>query len=140
MGLIERFVTFASGSGAEGSSPAFAQSPREHELLRELATRAEAPDTGGAPVRYALHFTGTVQGVGFRWTNQGLARERRLTGWVHNESDGSVAMELQGPPAALAAHFGRLHASYQRFGARIWLESARALTPLEDEGEFEVRF
>ncbi len=49
------------------------------------------------PVRYYISFKGRVQGVGFRWRAQTIARELGLTGWVRNEYDGSVAMELQGP-------------------------------------------
>ena len=48
-------------------------------------------------VRKRLVFHGLVQGVGFRWRAQTIARELGLTGWVRNEYDGSVAMELQGP-------------------------------------------
>ena len=47
-------------------------------------------------VRLALRFEGTVQGVGFRWTTQELARQRGVAGWVRNESDGTVTAELQG--------------------------------------------
>lgn len=49
-----------------------------------------------AEVRLFLVFEGTVQGVGFRWTTQELARERGVTGWVENLPDGTVEAELQG--------------------------------------------
>ena len=41
-------------------------------------------------------FTGSVQGVGFRFRAYHTANLFRLTGWVRNEPDGSVAMEVQG--------------------------------------------
>ena len=44
--------------------------------------------------QYVFH--GIVQGVGFRWRAQQAARLYGLTGWVRNEWDGSVTMELQG--------------------------------------------
>ena len=47
-------------------------------------------------VRKFLTFTGRVQGVGFRYTAEYLAQSIGLTGWVRNEWDGSVAMEVQG--------------------------------------------
>lgn len=50
-----------------------------------------------APVRYYISFKGRVQGVGFRWRAQTIANDLGLTGWVRNEYDGSVSMELQGP-------------------------------------------
>lgn len=44
------------------------------------------------------HFVvrGWVQGVGFRWRAQQAANLYGCTGWVRNEWDGSVTMELQG--------------------------------------------
>lgn len=47
-------------------------------------------------VRYYLSFKGRVQGVGFRYRTQMIAGDLGLTGWVRNEYDGSVAMEVQG--------------------------------------------
>ena len=46
--------------------------------------------------RIALVFHGYVQGVGFRYTAQHAAVSLGLTGWVRNEYDGSVSMEIQG--------------------------------------------
>ena len=37
-----------------------------------------------------------MQGVGFRWTTQALARAAGVGGWVRNEDDGTVSSELQG--------------------------------------------
>ncbi|MBS6280413.1 MAG: acylphosphatase, partial [Lachnospiraceae bacterium] len=39
---------------------------------------------------------GRVQGVGFRYTAKYLAQSLGLTGWVENEYDGTVEMEVQG--------------------------------------------
>ena len=47
-------------------------------------------------IRRAFTFYGQVQGVGFRYTARHLADRFSLTGWVRNEYDGSVSMELQG--------------------------------------------
>ena len=51
--------------------------------------------------RFSLRFTGRVQGVGFRWTARQLADSLGLTGWVTNEWDGSVLMEVQGRPETI---------------------------------------
>ena len=45
---------------------------------------------------------GRVQGVGFRWFVKTSAQSLALTGWVRNLTDGSVEIEAQGPPEALA--------------------------------------
>ena len=52
-------------------------------------------------VRRRWHFTGNVQGVGFRYFAQCAAQKLDLTGWVANNWDGSVTLEAQGSPAAL---------------------------------------
>lgn len=45
------------------------------------------------------HFTGSVQGVGFRYRAQYAAQLLDLTGWVENNWDGTVDLEAQGPTA-----------------------------------------
>ena len=52
-------------------------------------------------IRRRYVFTGTVQGVGFRWRAQQAAKLYGLTGWVRNDWEGSVTMELQGEAALL---------------------------------------
>ena len=47
-------------------------------------------------IRRHYNFFGRVQGVGFRYTAQYAANARSVTGWVKNEYDGSVTMEIQG--------------------------------------------
>ena len=49
-----------------------------------------------ALLRKRLTFSGDVQGVGFRWRARHAARAVGATGWVRNERDGRVSMELQG--------------------------------------------
>lgn len=47
-------------------------------------------------VRRHFRFYGTVQGVGFRFQAMMAAESLGLTGFVKNENDGSVTMEIQG--------------------------------------------
>ena len=47
-------------------------------------------------IRKRMVFHGRVQGVGFRYTAKHLAQSIGLTGWVKNEYDGTVLMEVQG--------------------------------------------
>ena len=50
------------------------------------------------PVRRRYRFYGLVQGVGFRYEAMGIASQLSLVGWVKNEYDGSVTIEIEGAP------------------------------------------
>ena len=52
-------------------------------------------------VRKHIIFYGSVQGVGFRWRAKNAAEHYSCTGWVRNEWDGSVSMEIQGTEEAI---------------------------------------
>ena len=52
-------------------------------------------------IRRHIIFTGRVQGVGFRYRARHAASLYGCTGWVRNEWDGSVTMEIQGEPEAI---------------------------------------
>ena len=45
----------------------------------------------------SAQITGRVQGVGFRHFTCMTARRLDVSGWVKNESDGSVQVEAEGP-------------------------------------------
>lgn len=45
--------------------------------------------------------TGSVQGVGFRWSTRTVADKYAVSGWVRNRSDGAVEAELEGSPEAV---------------------------------------
>ena len=57
--------------------------------------------SAGTLIRKRLVFRGAVQGVGFRWRARIAADAAGATGWVRNNYDGSVTMELQGTEAQL---------------------------------------
>ena len=59
-------------------------------------------------IRRRWRFTGTVQGVGFRYYARAAALHLGLTGWVANNWDGSVTLEAQGDRAALDALLDKL--------------------------------
>ena len=54
--------------------------------------------SGRPPVRRRYRFYGLVQGVGFRYEAMGIASQLSLVGWVKNEHDGSVTIEIEGAP------------------------------------------
>ena len=51
--------------------------------------------------RKHIVFYGSVQGVGFRYRARQAADMVGCTGWVRNEWDGSVSMEIQGTESAI---------------------------------------
>ena len=52
-------------------------------------------------IRKYLRFYGFVQGVGFRYRAKYAAEFAGAVGWVRNEDDGSVSMEIQGTEAQI---------------------------------------
>ena len=90
--------------------------------------------------RIVVRYEGEVQGVGFRWTSKRLANELGLTGWVRNEPDGSVSMELQGDEEQVAAFFGRLPRSWGRYQPRFVIADKEDVAPIPGEAYFRVRF
>ena len=63
--------------------------------------------------RKHIYFTGSVQGVGFRYRAIYLARPLGLTGWVRNLWDGRVEMEVQGSEERIQLFLAQL--GQQRF-------------------------
>ena len=87
-------------------------------------------------VRRRLIFKGIVQGVGFRYRSMYIAESLRLTGWVKNQYDGSVLMEVQGSPDAIDQMIVKL--GQQRF---LYIESidSEDIPVEENERSFGVR-
>ena len=52
-------------------------------------------------IRRHIVFYGWVQGVGFRYRARHAAALYGCTGWVRNDWDGSVTMEIQGEESAI---------------------------------------
>lgn len=87
-------------------------------------------------IRQQLRFWGRVQGVGFRFTAQYMAEQLGLTGWVYNDYDGSVLMEIQGRPESIKKMIERLDSD--RF-IRIETIEKTELPLVEHEVSFYVR-
>ena len=81
-------------------------------------------------IRQELRFSGRVQGVGFRYTAQYLASTYGLTGWVYNDYDGTVLMEIQGKEESIKKMIERLDSD--RF---ISIENIEKKLLALDEGE-----
>ena len=87
-------------------------------------------------MRRRLRFRGTVQGVGFRWRARQAARLAGATGWVRNNADGSVSLELQGLEEQIDLVLQRLGDS--RY-IRIETVESRDVPVDADERAFSVR-
>ncbi len=85
--------------------------------------------------RRHIHFQGRVQGVGFRYKAVYLARMLGLTGWVRNEWDGTVTMEVQGRELLIDEMLRRLN--QDRYIEISWIDTRQI--PLEEERSFSVR-
>ena len=94
-------------------------------------------DNGAQIERRRISFYGLVQGVGFRWQAQRAADIAGVTGWVRNEYDGSVTMEVQGIPRKLDEVISALERG--RF-IHIDRLSSRTIAPDPNERSFRVRY
>jgi acylphosphatase len=54
-------------------------------------------------MRASVRYTGRVQGVGFRATCRSISHRHDVTGFVRNESDGSVFLVAEGGRVDVAA-------------------------------------
>lgn len=93
--------------------------------------------TGTPTIAVDVVVSGRVQGVSFRAYAEAEARRLRVTGWIRNEPDGSVAGHFEGPQPdvdALVAwcHQGSPYATVRRV--------ATSPAPVAGHARFEVRY
>ena len=82
--------------------------------------------------RYQITFSGTVQGVGFRYEAWLIAEKLGLTGFAKNLPNGDVLMEVQGPKNKIM-HLIHCMESIRR----IYIEKKVIdELPLKEENEF----
>lgn len=86
--------------------------------------------------RRAVIFRGRVQGVGFRYATRAAAQGFAVTGWVRNEPDGSVRLEIQGDGPELDA---MVRALQDRMAGYIEDVSSEPMIPAPGEEGFGIR-
>lgn len=87
-------------------------------------------------IRRQIVFTGHVQGVGFRYRARHAASLYGCTGWVRNEWDGSVTMQIQGNPEDINRVIQAIQA-----GRYVEIEKMEGREiPLEDERDFRTEY
>ena len=77
-------------------------------ILKDKDRTPPALPEGTVRRRYVV--SGRVQGVGFRYRARYAAGQLGLAGWVQNEDDGTVTLEVQGDPALFARMFDMIAA------------------------------
>lgn len=89
------------------------------------------------PKRVIYRYRGDVQGVGFRANAITQARGLDITGYVKNEIDGDVTMDVQGPADAVQ-ELARRVATTMEFKINETLIDHR--DPLPDRKGFKIRY
>ena len=85
--------------------------------------------------RKHIIFHGFVQGVGFRWRARQAAELYGCTGWVRNEWDGTVEMEIQGKEEQIDRVIQSINAGRYVFIERMDVQTI----PIEKESSFRTR-
>lgn len=86
--------------------------------------------------RYQLIVSGKVQNVGFRYHSQAAAIQYQLTGWVKNEPDGTVLLEVQGSDDQIT---GFIDALYQgNYFIRVHNIKKKEISPVLSETKYRI--
>jgi acylphosphatase len=85
-----------------------------------------------------VYYSGRVQGVGFRYTSQHIARSFDVAGYVRNLPDGRVELVAEGAPAEVDEFLRAIRAAMDRYIVDVTVESCPP-SP-SPPGEFTVRY
>jgi acylphosphatase len=91
---------------------------------------AKDTERGAVPTTKHLNITGRVQGVGFRFYFERIARQHGVYGWVRNRRNGDVEAVVHGEDSAVAAVI-----EWARRGPRN--AAVDAVTVSETDGTYE---
>ena len=93
-------------------------------------------------IRKRFVFNGRVQGVGFRYLTRRAADLIGVTGWVRNEADGSVTLEIQGTEEQVDGVMLALKHMIIKRGRYVRIESLdeEEVPLVADETGFKTRF
>lgn len=84
-----------------------------------------------------VYYVGRVQGVGFRYTAEDLAREMGVSGWVKNLRDGRVELVVEAEEDALKNF---LHRIEEVFSSYIGNKDVAWLAATGEFKDFQIRF
>ena len=98
------------------------------DFLHKKAQDATPPALPEGTVRRRYSIEGQVQGVGFRYRARYAAQTLELTGWVENEDDGSVTLEVQGDPEKFLRLFAMIQKSISMLSSRSSAMQERSIS------------
>jgi acylphosphatase len=95
-----------------------------------------ASQSNTARQRREIHFSGWVQGVGFRYTTRAIAGRFDVRGFVQNLPDGRVLLVVEGRPTTLDEFLAAIEGELSRYIKHREITAG----PANDEfTRFEVR-
>jgi acylphosphatase len=86
--------------------------------------------------RWEIYFSGTVQGVGFRYRTRIIAENFPVTGWVGNLADRRVKLVVEGERDTLGQFVDQIA---DNMSAYIKSVDKSVLVPTGEFGQFEIR-
>jgi len=87
--------------------------------------------------RLSAYFSGSVQGVGFRYMAERAAVSLGLSGWVKNTKDGRVELVSEGREASLKEFLEKLKVIFKDYIRTADVEWGKATGEFDT---FEIRF
>lgn len=87
--------------------------------------------------RLHIYYTGSVQGVGFRFTVERIAGSLGLSGWVKNLGDGRVEATIEGEERSLESFRQKIADIFDGYIRQADIVSDKATGEFES---FDIRF
>lgn len=88
-------------------------------------------------IRNVVRYTGHVQGVGFRMTSVSAARGLSVHGFVRNEPDGSVLLDVEGSSADVKELLSRISMA---MSGKIDHADSQARDPKNQNGGLKIQY
>jgi len=87
--------------------------------------------------RAHIVYSGSVQGVGFRFTAERIANSLGLTGWVRNSPDGTVEVVCEGEEGDIHMFMNKIKKAMEHY---IHSSNAKWKEPSGEFDSFGIRF
>jgi acylphosphatase len=84
--------------------------------------------------RINVFYSGGVQGVGFRFTAEDIARDLRITGWVRNLRDGRVELVAEAEESILKDFLSRIEQYFRRYIQNVDIQWQQPTAEFRDFG------